>query len=117
MRLITKAIILCSIAILSILWNIAAQATEDDKKKHLVASAVIGTATQMYTEDWKTSMTVCTSIGVAKELIDSVGPGTADAKDIAYDIAGCAIGVIVGDTAVKVYHLDSGAGIQYTIKF
>ncbi|CAL9962073.1 hypothetical protein VPHD148_0066 [Vibrio phage D148] len=105
------------IGLVGVLFSVNALAINDDKQKHLVVSTAIGAFTQIHTEDWKTSMAACTAVGLAKELYDEYDYGGFDGKDLAYDVAGCAVGVAVGDTALKVWHQDNTVGIQYNWEF
>ncbi|QXN60125.1 hypothetical protein KUA24_58 [Vibrio phage HNL01] len=103
---------------LLIFLPLTANALENDKKLHLGASFVIGGGVQWVTEDWKTSMITCTSIGLVKEVADEVSYGGFDTKDLAADVVGCTVGVLVADYGLYLYQDEGDAtGVGYQFKF
>ena len=94
-----------------------ALSVEEDKVKHFVISSVIGASTQLYAYDWKTSMSTCIGVGLAKELYDQYDYNGFSEKDLVADVLGCSVGVLLGDTALKVWNQDDSIGIQYSLRF
>lgn len=101
------------VAITLLIASSQALAVEEDKVKHFAVSGAIGASMQLYTEDWKTSMATCVGVGLAKELYDNV----FSEKDLLADLVGCSVGVLLGDTALKVWSQDDSIGIQYNLRF
>jgi hypothetical protein len=97
--------------------SLPVEAMEEDKAKHLILSFTLGAITHYTTEDWKTSIGACITVGLVKELYDEYDYGGFDNKDLAYDAVGCALGAVVGDTALKLYRDDDAIGLQYTLNF
>lgn len=95
------------VAITLLIASSQALAVEEDKVKHFAVSGAIGASMQLYTEDWKTSMATCVGVGLAKELYDNV----FSEKDLVADVLGCSVGVLLGDTALKVWSQDDSIGI------
>lgn len=102
---------------LLILVSTTANAVDYDKKLHFGASTTISALTYVYTESWETSLSVCMTIGVAKELYDEYDYGGFDTKDLIFDAAGCVIGVIVGSTALSLYRDDDIIFLNYSWKW
>lgn len=93
-------------------------AMEKDKQLHLGVSTVIAGTTQFITDDWRISMSFCTLVGVGKEVYDEMSYGGFDEKDLAYDVAGCIIGTVIGDYGLYLYQdSDDATGIGYQFKF
>lgn len=101
------------VAITLLIASSQALAVEEDKVKHFAVSGAIGASMQLYTENWKTSMATCVGVGLAKELYDN---GFSE-KDLVADLVGCSVGVLLGDTALKVWSQDDSIGIQYNLRF
>lgn len=101
------------VAITLLIASSQAFAVEEDKVKHFAISSAIGASMQLYTENWKTSMATCVGVGLAKELYDN---GFSE-KDLVADLVGCSVGVLLGDTALKVWSQDDSIGIQYNLRF
>lgn len=91
-------------------------AMEQDKQLHLGVSTVIGGVTQYYTEDWKTSLTVCLGVGTIKEVIDYKGYGLFSGEDLAFDFMGCSLGVALGAN-LRIYQEQNTTFLEYTIPF
>jgi hypothetical protein len=91
-------------------------ALEQDKKKHFAVSAVIGGASQHYFKDYRYSIALCMSIGLAKELTDS----HIDNKDLLADALGCATGILTYEAVnymINVKPLEDGAKVSLNYKF
>lgn len=58
-------------------------------------------------------MATCVGFGLAKEIYDN---GFSE-KDLLADLVGCSVGVLLGDTALKVWSQDDSIGIQYNLRF
>ncbi len=109
---------LCLLALVVMgLTDAQASSWDEDKAKHAKVSFAMGSVAQMYTEDWKVSMGACMAVGLAKEVYDEYSYGGFDGKDLLADAVGCSIGVIAGDTALKVWHEDDAVGIKYSWEF
>ncbi len=81
---------------LLVLLPITSHALEPDKKKHLVAGAIIFGAAYTITEDIKTSVLLVLGVGLGKEIYDSAhknGDGF-DTHDLAADAVGAGLGVL-----------------------
>ncbi len=100
---------------MSVPWSCSA--VEKDKQLHLGVSTVIGASTQYYTEDWKTSMAVCSLVGLTKELKDQYVYNGFDTEDLAYDIVGCALGTLIGDYGLTLIKEDDIVTVNYEMKF
>lgn len=87
------------IALALLMFSASSQAldlTENDKKKHLAASAIISAVTYGITENLYTSYGVCIGTGLAKELYDEVDYGGFSWEDMAADAIGCGLGIGLG---------------------
>lgn len=69
--------------------------TGQDKTKHLAVGLAMGALSQAFT-DRRTGFAVCSTIGIAKELIDK----KASYKDAAITALGCAGGVGIGNLII-----------------
>lgn len=101
-----------------LLYIISSQvlAVEQDKKKHFAASAIISGVTQHVWQDWRISTAVCMSVGLAKELTDDY----VDKNDLAYDLAGCAFGVLAykaSDYIINITPQQDGAIVNFSGSF
>lgn len=105
------------VAITLLIASSQALAVEEDKVKHFAVSGAIGASMQLYTEDWRTSMATCVGVGLAKELYDQYDYNGFSEKDLVADVLGCSVGVLLGDTALKVWSQDDSIGIQYNLRF
>ncbi|MEZ9709349.1 hypothetical protein AB4254_11775 [Vibrio breoganii] len=66
---------------------------ERDKQLHFGVSAGIGVGSYFVFEEKRIPAYIaCSSVGLAKELYDQHRYGGFDHADLAYDIAGCAVG-------------------------
>ncbi len=111
-----RIIILSTLCVLSTTMpNV--NAVERDKQYHLGISAVVGATTQYHTADWKTSMIVCTTVGLLKEVKDEIVYSGFDTKDLAYDVVGCTVGVLIGETGLYLFKEKDVLGIGYKLKF
>ena len=105
-------IILCIL----ILFTSGAKPIEQDKVKHITASAVIGGVAQHAFNDYRYSSLACLSAGLAKELTDTA----IDSKDLLADAVGCAIGIFTysaTDYMLNIAPIHNGAEIQVNFKF
>lgn len=110
-----KGIVIATVGLIS---AFSCQAIERDKKLHLAASTAISGVSMVVTEgDWKTSLVTCGSVGLGKELLDEVIYGGFSGEDLAYDTAGCLLGIAVGDQALQLWKQDDTTGIQYSFDF
>jgi hypothetical protein len=62
-----------------------------DKKKHFVAGAAASSWVYLETGDRSLACLTALGAGVAKEVYDARGDGTADAQDIAATMLGCSV--------------------------
>lgn len=102
--------------ILLLLLSLRVSAVERDKVKHFVASSIISSSVQHYTQNWKISSVACISVGVAKEMIDNV----FDEEDLMYDVAGCAFGMIAYKSTnyiLDIVPTKGGATVNFDYKF
>ena len=64
-----------------------------DKQVHFAASAAIGSAALLITEDTRIAMATGIGIGLAKEIADAhSSTGCSSVHDLAYDVLGTAFG-------------------------
>ncbi len=105
------------LSILTLLVSGNVYAIDHDKKLHLGVSTAIGAITQYQVDDWKTSMAVCSGVGLAKEVVDEVRYGGFDTEDLAYDIVGCSVGVIIGDYGLTLSKERDTVSVHYEVKF
>ncbi|AGG57811.1 hypothetical protein VPBG_00039 [Vibrio phage helene 12B3] len=105
------------LAILTLLISGNVYAIDHDKKLHLGVSTAIGAFTQYQVDDWKNSMAVCGSVGLVKEVVDEVRYGGFDTEDLAYDMVGCSIGVIIGDYGLTLSKEQDTVSAHYEVKF
>ncbi len=96
---------------------LSAQAIEKDKQLHLGVSAVLGAGLQYHTEDWVTSMTACSLVGLGKEIADPYIGGTSDKEDMYYNIVGCGLGVVVGGYGLYLFRDQDAKGVGYKFEF
>lgn len=96
--------------------SINANALENDKEKHLIASTIIGGASEYIFDDYKYSLSLCATIGLGKELYDEYDYGGFSSKDLAYDLLGCGLGVIIGQQ-VNIHITPNNFSISYNYKF
>lgn len=92
-------------------------AIDTDKKLHFGVSTAVGAASQVFVGDWRASMSICMGVGLAKELYDEYSYNGFDTEDLLWDAAGCAAGVIVGDTALTIYQSNDAIGLYYSFDF
>lgn len=71
---------------LALFISMCAHAVEPDKRKHVVASAVLSVALSKL--DQRKAFKLCMAVGLAKELTDKHVSG----KDLLADAVGCAVG-------------------------
>lgn len=102
---------------------------ESDKKKHVGASFLIGTATGIYMEynykenSYTKNLLIGTCIaiipGILKEIYDDRQANNSfDSADLAYDLAGSLLGNLVGNYISKSLFIDvKNKQIAYNIKF
>ncbi len=64
-----------------------------DKYKHIVVSAIIAVALNLFLPWWVAGV-ITLAIGVGKEVYDSTGKGCAEWKDIVCDVVGILIGIL-----------------------
>ena len=100
-----------------LLASTSTTAVEYDKKLHFVGSVIIGSVTQVAVEDWRVSAATCMAIGIAKEVYDEYSYGGFDTKDLLFDAAGCALGVLTGNALLSVWHKEDTVGISYHWEF
>ncbi len=96
---------------------LSVQAVEKDKQFHLGVSAVLGAGLQYHTDDWVTSMTACSLVGLGKEIYDEYDYGGFDTEDLAYDVVGCGLGVVVGDYGLYLFGDQDAKGVGYKFEF
>lgn len=85
-------IILINILIFS---PIEAISRDNDNALHLGVSTIFGGLGQYHLQNWKYSMPLCMSVGLAKEVLDeSVDNNAFSKKDLALDGIGCTLGVL-----------------------
>ena len=88
-----------------------------DKQKHLAVSTFIGAGLQStYNSNILRNLTLCTSVGVGKEMYDKLDYGLFDTKDLAYDFAGCLFG-IYGIYGISLLHKEHENKIIFKYKF
>jgi len=95
--------------------------SEPDKQLHVKAS--IGAASFFYMintysgrSHWETAAE-CMAVGIGKEIYDEISYGGFDTRDLAADAVGCAIGVLLADSAWKIAASSTEVGISYEWKF
>lgn len=79
---------------LLMLLPIRSDALEADQKKHFLASVLSFGAAYVVTKDIKTSVLFGLGVGLAKEIYDKDHGDGFDARDLAADAAGVALGVL-----------------------
>lgn len=70
----------------------------DDKLKHFGVSVAVGFGANYVLSDWRYAFGTCAAIGVAKEVYDEDDYGGGSIEDIAYDLAGCVVGVTLSQS-------------------
>lgn len=92
-------------------------AIDEDKQKHLAVSAVIGAGSTLIFDDYRYSLGLCLSAGIAKEVYDHYDYGEFDEKDLMYDAIGCGLGVLTGEV-IKFHSTgNGGAMISFNYNF
>lgn len=105
-----------SLILLILFFSINANAIEKDKVKHVSYSYVIGTGSELYFDNPIKSMTLCSSVGLGKEIYDQIDYNGFDHKDLMYDVIGCGLGVLTGNL-INFYVDDKNVFISYNYQF
>ena len=91
----------------------SAHAIDNDKKLHFGASSGIGLSSTLVFEKPLNSFLACSSVGLVKEIYDEIDYGGFDEKDIFYNLAGCALGVTIGEGSKRFILKPSGIEFKY----
>ncbi|MCY9872948.1 hypothetical protein [Vibrio barjaei] len=95
--------------------------SERDKQLHFSVSSAIGYTATWVLDDPYESALLCTSVGVAKETMDHFDYGRFDLADMAFNVAGCGAGILMGELlppgAVFGYDKDMGWGFSFSRHF